>query len=312
MVREGVSAYRAGRKEEARALLLRAVEIDQYNEDAWLWLSAVVDTPEEQRTCLENVITINPNNERARQGIQILDQRLGAASKAVSSQAEDVLAAASFTPPPSPFTSDSEELPTSIEWGETPATSSSSPSANYRINEPSDQEYDDWVTQLNIGGGSNPGPSATSTSSQSPMMSSGILDDDDVADPDDLFSSGPFSSPEISIPEVNKGLASPKKETPSSSPLAIPSQKQAPLPKTDVLLDELDDDSETLMGRGLDEQDEDFESAEFFQYIPKEIASTRLPGTNERYPLLVVVALVVLVVINLGALLFFIQQLTTS
>jgi hypothetical protein len=27
MVREGISAYRAGRKDEARALLLRAVEI---------------------------------------------------------------------------------------------------------------------------------------------------------------------------------------------------------------------------------------------------------------------------------------------
>jgi hypothetical protein len=52
MVREGISAYRAGRKDEARALLLRAVEIDQYNEQAWLWLSAVVESVEEQHTCL--------------------------------------------------------------------------------------------------------------------------------------------------------------------------------------------------------------------------------------------------------------------
>ena len=43
MVNEGVNAFKAGRKEEARALLLKATELDQYNEQAWLWLSGLME-----------------------------------------------------------------------------------------------------------------------------------------------------------------------------------------------------------------------------------------------------------------------------
>ena len=39
MVREGINAYKAGNHDEARTLLLKATELDQYNEQAWLWLS---------------------------------------------------------------------------------------------------------------------------------------------------------------------------------------------------------------------------------------------------------------------------------
>ena len=48
LVREGISAFKAGRRDEARAFLMKAVEIDQYNEQAWLWLSAVVDSVEDR------------------------------------------------------------------------------------------------------------------------------------------------------------------------------------------------------------------------------------------------------------------------
>ena len=72
MVREGINAYKSGRKDEARALLLKATELDQYNEQAWLWLSGLMDTPADQRTCLENVLAINPDNERAKQGLSYL------------------------------------------------------------------------------------------------------------------------------------------------------------------------------------------------------------------------------------------------
>ena len=43
MVREGVNAFKSGRKDEARALLLKATELDPYNEQAWLWLSGLMD-----------------------------------------------------------------------------------------------------------------------------------------------------------------------------------------------------------------------------------------------------------------------------
>lgn len=71
----GIAAARAGRRSEARALLLQMVEQDERNEQAWLWLSGVMDDPEDVRTCLENVLELNPNNARARQGLEWLNAR---------------------------------------------------------------------------------------------------------------------------------------------------------------------------------------------------------------------------------------------
>ena len=72
IVREGINLVKAGHKDEAKALLLRAVELDQFNEEAWLWLSGLVDGIDDQITCLENVLAINPKNERARMGLDYL------------------------------------------------------------------------------------------------------------------------------------------------------------------------------------------------------------------------------------------------
>src|SRR5688572_6058618 len=87
MVRAGAEAYKAGKKAEARTLLERAIELDGYNESAWLWLSAVVDSKEEQQTCLENVLTINPANERARQGLKSLGINPDSVAKPAASSA---------------------------------------------------------------------------------------------------------------------------------------------------------------------------------------------------------------------------------
>jgi hypothetical protein len=72
------------------------LEIDQYNEQAWLWLSAVVETPEEQRTCLDNVLTINPNSERAKTGHRHVGSEIWEQPKVSPTQAEDVMAGSSF------------------------------------------------------------------------------------------------------------------------------------------------------------------------------------------------------------------------
>lgn len=69
LLREGIVALRAGDKATAREKLMRAVEIDETNEQAWLWLSGAVETDEDRRVCLENVLTINPDNELARKGL---------------------------------------------------------------------------------------------------------------------------------------------------------------------------------------------------------------------------------------------------
>jgi len=71
----GIAAARAGRRSEARSLLMRVVERDERNEQAWLWLAGVMDDPADVRICLENVLELNPGNARARQGLEWLDAR---------------------------------------------------------------------------------------------------------------------------------------------------------------------------------------------------------------------------------------------
>lgn len=69
LLQKGIAAARSGDKAAARQFLLEVTDRDERNEQAWLWLSGVVDDPEEARICLENVLAINPHNERAQQGL---------------------------------------------------------------------------------------------------------------------------------------------------------------------------------------------------------------------------------------------------
>ncbi|MBX3086054.1 MAG: PD40 domain-containing protein [Anaerolineae bacterium] len=71
LLREGIAAAKIDDKEMARTKLRQVTELDQYNEKAWFWLASVVETDEEKRVCLGNVVVINPNNDRAK---QLLDQ----------------------------------------------------------------------------------------------------------------------------------------------------------------------------------------------------------------------------------------------
>jgi hypothetical protein len=71
-LQQAVNAANAGRKEEARRLLERVLDVEERNEQAWLWLSSVVDEDEDRIICLENVLTINPRNEAARKGLAAL------------------------------------------------------------------------------------------------------------------------------------------------------------------------------------------------------------------------------------------------
>ncbi len=68
-LREGIAAGKAGQHERARELLMRVVEQDEGSAQAWLWLSGVVDSLEDREVCLENVLTIEPENAAARRGL---------------------------------------------------------------------------------------------------------------------------------------------------------------------------------------------------------------------------------------------------
>jgi hypothetical protein len=75
LLREGIELAREGKKAEARAVLEKVVELDDKNEKGWFWLASVVETDEEKRVCLGNVLFINPNNERAQKAMAQLQQK---------------------------------------------------------------------------------------------------------------------------------------------------------------------------------------------------------------------------------------------
>src|SRR5918911_5703272 len=71
----GVAAARGGQRRVAAGLLARAVQLDPRHEMGWLWLSGVLDEPNEIAFCLRSVLAVNPHNERARQGLAWLEER---------------------------------------------------------------------------------------------------------------------------------------------------------------------------------------------------------------------------------------------
>ena len=81
LLKQGIAALRAGRKAEARQKLMQVVELDEENEQAWLWLSGVVESNADRRVCLENVLTINPTNAAAQKGLHLLEQQARAARR---------------------------------------------------------------------------------------------------------------------------------------------------------------------------------------------------------------------------------------
>ncbi len=71
----GKAAAQAGNRRLAAGLLTRAVRLDPGNEQAWLWLSGVLDDPQQIAFCLRSVLKINPSNQRAIRGLEWLEQR---------------------------------------------------------------------------------------------------------------------------------------------------------------------------------------------------------------------------------------------
>lgn len=75
LLRKGIAAAREGDKAAARDLFQQVVDADEKNEKGWFWLASVVEDDDERRTCLENVLHINPGNERAQQILKTLNER---------------------------------------------------------------------------------------------------------------------------------------------------------------------------------------------------------------------------------------------
>jgi hypothetical protein len=75
LLRRGQAAARVGRREEAREYLRRVVELETEHVEAWLDLAGVEDDPAQKRVCFETVLAIDPGNDEARLGLEMLGHK---------------------------------------------------------------------------------------------------------------------------------------------------------------------------------------------------------------------------------------------
>lgn len=318
LIKDGIRAYKSQKRVEAFEVFSKATELDPYNAQAWLWLSAVVDTEEDQRVCLENVLHIDPNNAAAQKGLKMLDAKRKSA------------------PPPAPEPPPVASAPPVSEPPATPSAPSiatSSASAFYDGPDISGDEYDDWAASLPIA-------NAKGTASLSPFTdNSAFLEDDvdfdsafsepyreddslddvvgddpfgtgqgyedDAAD-DDIFGdspasfqSGPFSAGGVDdlLTPASTSTRADRSATSPRSPISTSARSSG---GGAFLTDDLRASANTI-----DEAD----PGEYFRMIPSEIKATRLPGISHGAPVLAVLGVLVLLVANVAVLILLINRL---
>lgn len=72
LLRRGQAAARVGHGDEARRLLRQVVELEPGHVQAWLDLAGVEDDPARKRACFETVLALDPDNEEAHLGLEML------------------------------------------------------------------------------------------------------------------------------------------------------------------------------------------------------------------------------------------------
>lgn len=75
LLQKGMEAARTGDRKRAYDIFIHVIELDQRNEQAWLWLSSIVDSRADREVCLENVLWINPENTYAAMSLEHLRQQ---------------------------------------------------------------------------------------------------------------------------------------------------------------------------------------------------------------------------------------------
>jgi twitching motility two-component system response regulator PilG len=76
LLQEGIAMAKAGDKAQAYPLILEAMELNPENEIGWLWLAGLTKAPREAATYLGRALEINPNNERARVALDLIQARI--------------------------------------------------------------------------------------------------------------------------------------------------------------------------------------------------------------------------------------------
>ncbi|MBE0670085.1 MAG: hypothetical protein IH588_05825 [Anaerolineales bacterium] len=101
-LQQGVAAAKAGDRSRAFDLLTQASEIPATSEQAWLWLSSVVNDDSERLFCLNNVLRINPVNTAAQRGAEMLKQKGISPAMPVYPESQNKAAVRDINPAPAP------------------------------------------------------------------------------------------------------------------------------------------------------------------------------------------------------------------
>ena len=80
-----VQKAKAGERSQARHMLLQFVDTNPEHELAWLWLSELVEEPEDKIIALENALTLNPQRTQTQTRLNKLRQKYPATSQPAAS-----------------------------------------------------------------------------------------------------------------------------------------------------------------------------------------------------------------------------------
>ena len=72
LLHQGITAYKAGKRDEARNIFITVVKQSPDNEYAWDWMYQVSGDDKERLYCLKQILRINPKNEKAKQMLDAL------------------------------------------------------------------------------------------------------------------------------------------------------------------------------------------------------------------------------------------------
>ena len=221
MVREGINAYKAGRKEEARALLLKATELDQYNE-AGMALAQRVDGYARRPAHLPRKRAGDQPEQRARQAGSVLSDRANSAG--------NVSPFAAGAPPHRALTHRTNDQPASN--GERPTIHQRGPLVTppFKNRRRSARRLGDQSQPA----GNDAKPESKVTFAFSGGLSGGKASPfGDFDLDDDMFADGPFSASPLDLgddapaPPARRSTPSSERERRNTAP-AAPRRQQTP------------------------------------------------------------------------------------
>ncbi|MEP7290192.1 MAG: hypothetical protein ABI835_00360 [Chloroflexota bacterium] len=78
LLQMAINAARGGNKRPARLMFEQVLKQDKNNERAMMWLAKIADSKAERREWLKRVVSVNPNNEQARNALKTISYRRSA------------------------------------------------------------------------------------------------------------------------------------------------------------------------------------------------------------------------------------------